>query len=239
MFNGIFNFSRDDFRLISKYNPLKFFPDFKFSEKVEFKSMDINDELLDSSNNLDLVFTYYKDISKESHRNLILNSKYRFDLFVLKPKVIGRELSKTLSLKYESLDRSKSSILQILSGYGYALLEDLKDEKNLKLVKVEKGSYVYVPKGFVFVLINKSLEENLVCLSLNLRVSELILGTLKSVSGATLYYTTLGFVKNKNALAFYSIDEHFGEYVDEFSFDKKKGLYVDFLDLPEKFGFLK
>lgn len=230
-------FSQSEMKLVKGYEIQSFSSDTCFYKKFDYKVCDFNSELFDITNSKDITFTYYIDVYKKQHISLLDN--YRFDLIFLKPMMIGREYSKTASLGYFYNEDLKSTIIQILSGEGYVLVEDLKDDRNLKIVKVSKGSYVYVPNGFVFILINKSDSNNLVALTLTSRKTQLRHSLLEKENGATLYYTRTGFVKNKNAKPYYTIDEHFGDYVNNFSFDKKKGLYLDFIELPERFVFLK
>lgn len=221
--------------------PLTLTEDARYDEKKYYTLSSLKNELLDPKDSKELIFSYYRNISKNTDRSYINDNGYSFDLFVICSKKIGREFSKTCSLYANELESEKETALQVLSGQGYILLEtiDSNDKKDIKIVQVVKGDIVHVPKEFSFTLINSGNMENLNVLALRSSNTSYKEKVLENTCGSSLYYTKNGFVRNSNARPDYSLEELKGSLVDDLNINIQKGIYKDFLEFSEKYNFLK
>ncbi len=210
-----------------------------YKNKKYYKISDINKEILDFIDSDKFVFSKYDGILRDNDSFLFENMKIKNSLIMLKPLFIGREYSKTCSFLNEFQEEPKTCILEILSGKGYILLENLNNKK-LKLIKVSKKSIIYVPKNYTFTIINRTSDLNLILEIFSDSNSEFKESLYQKNNGNSIFYTKNGFVKNKNVLANYNLEEYDKYYLEDFNFNQNdKTLYEQFLDLPEKFDFLK
>ncbi len=224
--------------LISIYDPLSFSENTIYSKKQTVFSRSVKSELLDYSSDKNLMYSVYYMVTKDFDTLFFESVGIKPSIFAIKPGFIGREFNKTSSMMIEKDGNPKDSLFQVLSGDGYFLIENLDEEKEIILVKVSKGSLVCVPKNYSFVIINSSFSNNLVCISLIAKNAIFIENVLGKTSGAALYYTRNGFIKNSNIASSYKLIEYNGDYISNMSFDKEKGIYKECTLLPEKFKFL-
>lgn len=239
MFNNIF--SKSNCILVSDFNDFKLKNKVSFNKKEEFSSKLFLDEILDRNSINDFTkinFTRYQNIYRNVDKSLFEFSKINCDLFVLKPGFIGREFSKSPSFNYIDSSNYNSFLFEVISGQGFVLLEEIGDNTNIKLIKVKKGSKVFVEKGFGVVLINNS-SNNLVLISLYSKDLDFNFNLFKNNFGTSIFLTRIGFIKNKNILPLYNLEEFENDYLPDLQFKKEKSIYQEFIGLPEKFNFLK
>lgn len=237
---NFFRSSKNKCVLLSSNDPLTLNKEVIYDSKKYYTISDISEELLDPKKKKESIFMYYSNICKGYDKVLLEERKYSFDLISISPKTIGRERSKSCSFMAKNTSgNSKKVLIQILSGNGYVIIQDPNDMKNIVVIEVSKDNYVEVKEDYAFLFINSSDDEMFNVLIL--RDSEVYLEemVLKSINGAILYYTTSGFIKNFNADPSYELDDHKGNYIGDLSFDTQKGLYLEVMDIPEKFNFLK
>ena len=96
-----------------------------------------------------------------------------------------------------------------------------------------------IPKEYSFTIINTSKSENLLCINMIGKRTKTLGNVLTKSNGNVLYLIKSGFTKNKNASPAYNLEEINGDFLLDYNFSKEKGLYKEFLELPEKFNFLK
>jgi hypothetical protein len=226
--------------LITSYNPLSFPEDTTFSKKTYSTVYDIKDELLDPQKAKDTVFVQYDFFMKDYDTLMFESTQIRSDLLVIYPKKLGREYSKTCSLyAIDDEENPKEVVYEILSGYGYFLLQSKTDEKDIKIIKLGKNNKIIIPKKYYYLIINSSESEPLVSLSLMSKSTMIRKNNFKNDHGATLYYTDSGFIKNQNKEANYSLSEFEGNFTQEKLLSNDNTIYKDFLKSPEKYEFLK
>jgi oxalate decarboxylase/phosphoglucose isomerase-like protein (cupin superfamily) len=223
-------------KLFESLNPLEFSKNTSYDSKEYFTAKNLKNQSLDPQDSKDIIYTLYHDISKKSDSLLFESSEIKVDLFIIHPKKLGREFAKTLRLTNLMKDESKETVFEVISGSGKIIVEDIMGEE-IRLIKVEKGSLVVIARNHSFVIINDS-ETNLSILSLSARESEFIDSFKDQKAGAALYYTSKGFLRNKNNSPVFNLEEVEDDYLLQYSFDKEKGLYKEFTDFPEKFNFL-
>ncbi|MDA3856515.1 MAG: hypothetical protein PF569_09750 [Candidatus Woesearchaeota archaeon] len=209
-----------------------------FKEDV-FRFLDFKDELLDMKNLNKKSFSVFWRISKNSDQLLFESLNFKCNLFVLDHKFFGREYNKTTSFSVDYNGVSKSALFEVLHGEGFFILESLDEIREIKVVAVSKGSYVYIPSGQVFTMINSSKSSNMVCISLLGKNTRFKTNVLAKFCGSGVFYTKLGFIRNQNIGPNYTLKDYFGDYLEDLSFDKEVGIYQEFLNIPEKFNFLK
>ncbi len=253
MFSKMFRvFNKPDVSkgLMLKTDPFTFSSDVVYRKKDYFKYSDLKDELLDYKDSKSTIYCVYHMVCKNNDTLFFESLNIKPSVFVIKSGFLGREFNKTANLCVSYRGECSGGVFEVISGQGYFLLyED--GSLDVKLINVLKGSYVVVPKGFKFVIINSSPDKNLVCMSLIGKNSKFVSNERTKVNGgAPLFLTKNGFVRNSNLGPVYHLQEFEGDYLGEnidggesnsmysYSFDKKKGLYGEVIYLPEKFKFL-
>ncbi len=208
---------------------------FIFEEHIDYPISFISSESLDpNTKSNETLFSLYKSVSYLGDENLFKEHDLSLDYLVLKPKLLGREFSKTSSISLK-----KSALIQIVSGEGYVLLEKVEDKRILNIVKVKSNSYVYVPKGFSFAFINSSEDNDLCVLILRDLNSNYSFNSFEREGGFCLFYIKSGFIKNMNAQPDYKINDFEGNYAENLKFNENISLYDEFKRLPKEFHFLK
>ena len=225
--------------LLKSSNPFSLAQNIDYHNKNYYTIQNIVSELFDPKDSKELIFSHYIDISNSQDTPNLHQNGYRFDLFVLSPKMLGREYAKTCSFIYQDNTKEISLLVEILSGEGYILLENLSEDKTLKLITAKKGDFILIPKGFAFILINRSENKNFISLILTKRDALIKSLVFAKSNGASVFYTKKGFIKNSNNKSYYDLDEYFGDYLDNIYVNKEKGLYDEVKELPDKFNFLK
>jgi len=235
MFWSIFSKNKG---LIKSFNPLVFNKKVHFANHTIFKVKDYFAEFLDEVNRNKVVFGKFDSICKDYDLPFYKDLDVKNSLFIIQPKLCGRELAKSCSFLTQKNGDDRCALFEVLNGEGYFILESLTERKHINLVKVKKGDRVFVPKGFTFVMINSSNNKSFVCFSLIGKDSNFKQSVLKNFSGASLYFTKNGFIKNQNAKCDYILNEFEGDFIGDFAFDKELGLYKESLLCSDKFNFL-
>lgn len=229
--------------LISNFQKINFQKNILSTSKDDFFFEDYKSEFLDFENlSLDVsIFSIYRNILKNYDKLLFESSKINCDLFIVNSGFVGREYFKTCSMFIENVNLVSVPILfEVLNGEGYFLIQDKNNSSNLKLIKVNKGSKVLIPINFIYTIINSSETEKLVCLSLKDSLFDYKFKVLEKKFGGVLYFTkNNGFIRNQNYLPSYHLEEFEGSYLGDYSFNLDKSIYKEFIDIPEKFNFLK
>jgi len=240
---------------IKDFNNFKFCDEVRFSRNEKYNSLDLKDYLLDDIKSSKTVFSIYWNVFKLKDKLILDSALMKSNVFVITPSFLGREYSKTFSYKIQYKEQDKPALFEVLHGRGFFILEDDEKIKKIKVVKVKAGSQIFVPKGQIFTIINSNNNENLVCLALMGKNTRFDGNSLKKQGGASLFYTKQGFVRNNNIKPTFVLENFDGDYLvdeesrelfgqkdvflDTLAFDKKKGIYQEFRDFPDKFNFLK
>jgi oxalate decarboxylase/phosphoglucose isomerase-like protein (cupin superfamily) len=234
---GIFNFKKKNKSVFIKSSePFILKKDIIYDEKKYYSLKDIKEELLDYTDNKNSAFCIYNNITRDRDSSSFKAHNLKNTLFLIKGLKIGREYNKTSSIIVKENDSPLLSIMEIISGEGYILLENLK--KNIiKIIEVRERSLVIIPRNYSFTIINKNENRNLIGNLLSKNDSKLNLKHLLINGGNSLFYTDTGFIKNKNADPYVKIEEYENNYLEDYNYDKnEKGIYESFLNFPEKFN---
>lgn len=130
------------------------------------------------------------------YRGIKEKKGWRYDITVIPPKMLGEEFAKTKG------NRNSGNLLEIytvLKGEAIFLLQKMEKEevKDAIAIKAKKGDFVVDPVGYYIVSINPSKK----ILELGNWVPEKnknIYKEMEKSRGACYYYTSKGWIKNKN-----------------------------------------
>lgn len=241
MLSKMFNFfgTNNSNFLISCFNPIQFSKNVIFKDCRVFYSSYLKDELLDPVLKKKEVFSIYTRVCKSSDLLLFQSFDVVFDIYSINCGFLGREYMKTISFCAKHDEMSREVIFRVLNGEGFFLLENTLDRREVKFIKVKKGDFVLIPKDWAFIMINSSTSQNFVASCLRDKSVRIKKDLFRDVNGAFLFYTKTGFIKNKNVGPYYNLQEYFGDYLEDYIFEKELGLYGEFIKFPEKFNFLK
>ena len=208
---------------------------FVFKEHINYPVSFVSSESLDpDTKSNEILFSLYKSVSYLGDEQLFKEHGLSLDYASLKPKLLGREFSKTSSISF-----NKCALIQIVSGEGYVLLEKIEDKRILKIIRIKPNSYVYVPKGFSFVFINSSEDNNFCVLILRDSEVDYKFNLFEREGGFCLFFIKSGFIRNMNAQPDYEINDFEGNYVEDLKFDEYINMCDEFKKNPEEFRFLK
>jgi len=226
-----FLFSKRNY-LVKKFNPIVFNSNVSFSKFEEFTFRDIGREFLDKSNFEDVVFFKYDDVCFNYDKKFYEDLDVKNFVLSVPSNFYGREFAKSCSFLADG-----EVILEVLSGAGFVLMESV-NSSDVNIVKVSRGDFVVIPEDFYFVLINILEFGDFGVFGLLGKNSHLDKLDLENFNGANLFFTKSGFVKNLNSEGDYVLKNFEGDFLGNYSFDKKIGLYREVMKLPEKFKFL-
>ncbi len=237
---------RNNCVLLKDLNNIKFYNDVIYREAKKFSPNDFKLELLDkiskSKNYSKENFIIFYDVMKNTDSLLFNSSQIESNIFLIKPGFIGREYSKSPSIYLKNeFNEFNETIFQVLNGSGYFLLENENCEtgiRNIKIIKISRNSIVIIPKNFSFTIINTS-KENLVLLNLKRKDIDFNFNNLNKINGSSLFLTKKGFIRNRNISPIYHLEHFEGDHLEDYLFNKEKGLYLEFIEIPDKFNFLK
>ena len=120
----------------------------------------------------------------------------RYDITVIPPRMLGKEFIKTKG------NRNSNNFLEfytVLQGEALFLMQKMKGKsvKDVFAIKAKKGSWVIEPPGYAIITINSRRKT----LKLGNWISpknKNIYKEIEIMKGACYYYTTSGWIKNKN-----------------------------------------
>jgi len=130
------------------------------------------------------------------YRGIKEKDDLRYDITVIPSRLLGKEFVKT---KGHSHFGKYGELYIVLSGQGIFLFQKHNKGKveDVYYIKAEKGDYVPIPPFYAHTTINPSSQE----LKIANWVSKKCLSNYKEIEemgGFCYYYTTSGWVKNKN-----------------------------------------
>ena len=130
------------------------------------------------------------------YRGVSLSDSIRYDIIVLPSQMLGQEFART---KGNRNSNNFPELYTILKGQAIFLMQ--KSNKGIiedvVAVKAKKGEFVIIPARYAVITINPSKKE----LKFGNWVSEKnknIYKELEKTNGACYFYTTNGWIKNKN-----------------------------------------
>ncbi len=120
----------------------------------------------------------------------------RYDITIIPPKMLGEEFPKTSGHKHL---RNFKELLNVLEGEAYYLYQKGKANKidEVKVVKAKKGDWIIYPPRCTHLTINPG-KKRLVFVNWISKNCKSDYSLFEKYQGACYYYTTSGWIKNKN-----------------------------------------
>ncbi|MEM1578935.1 MAG: glucose-6-phosphate isomerase family protein [Archaeoglobaceae archaeon] len=179
------------------------FGDFLFTAEVR-RASDLTPVLAfpeKLSEDFDAYYMFRDIYESEKEKQIIRNSKLRYDFTIIPPAEIGGEAIKTLGHYHptNAFGIAYPEIYQIIDGKAIFLIQRRQGERVVDCfaIEAEKGDLVLIPPGFGHITINPTREvlltSNWVC-----RNFESIYEPYKKLRGACYYYINGEWVKNEN-----------------------------------------
>jgi len=109
------------------------------------------------------LYYMYRDVHLETDSALLEKNKLRYDVTVIKPDPLGKELMKTAGHYHPG---SFGELYEVVAGRGFCMLQrpDVSDHTIIKeviVVEAKAGQKIVIPPGFGHILINPG-PDNLV-----------------------------------------------------------------------------
>jgi len=154
----------------------------------DLKEVLYDQEWLKNAKNEDLYYMY---------RGVDRKDKLRYDITVILGKMLGKEFNKT---KGHYHPNKYGELYIVLEGKAFYLMQKINNKEeidDLYIVKAKKGDHVIVPPGYGHITINPE-KEDLKMANWVYEEFDSIYKPIEEKKGAAYYYTTEGWIENKN-----------------------------------------
>jgi len=131
------------------------------------------------------------------YRGVDRKDKLRYDITVILGKMLGKEFNKT---KGHYHPNKYGELYIVLEGKAFYLMQKINNKEeidDLYIVKAKKGDHVIVPPGYGHITINPE-KEDLKMANWVYEEFDSIYKPIEEKKGAAYYYTTEGWIENKN-----------------------------------------
>ncbi|MHA1157110.1 MAG: glucose-6-phosphate isomerase family protein [Candidatus Heimdallarchaeota archaeon] len=117
-------------------------------------------------NDFDLYYMY-RDLTRKQDKTIYQKNNVRFDVTVIPPQTLGKELVKTAGHFHPDAKEGISfpEVYELMNGEGIYLLQKDSVENNtieIIVVKAKAGDQILIPPGYGHITINPSKTETLV-----------------------------------------------------------------------------
>ncbi|MDP2905570.1 MAG: glucose-6-phosphate isomerase family protein [Candidatus Omnitrophota bacterium] len=190
------------------------------------------------------LYYMYRDVYRISDKALLENNKLRYDVTVIKPDFLGRELMKTAGHYHPG---SYGELYEVLYGHCFCMLQKPKPNDHqvideVILVEAAAGEKIVIPPGFGHILINLG-PEYLVTSNWVSSLFSSEYGLYKQAGGAAYFIIKaagkLEFMRNPY---FKKLPEikllKPAALIDKFGLAKGKPIYPMITEEAAKFAFL-
>jgi len=178
----------------------------------------------------------YRNLCLNKNKAHIADNGLRYDITVIPGIKIGKEFNKTAGHFHKLVPNTNltyTEVYEVLYGEGHYLLQK-NDNTDFILIKAKPGDKVVVPPNYAHVTTNPT-NKVLVAANWMALASKSNYNSIKNKKGLMWYYTTDGWIKNKNYSKTIEPREAKPKQVKEFGLTEKP---MYFTDLP-KLDFLK
>ncbi len=188
-------------------------------------------------NDFDLYYMY-RDLTRKQDKTIYQKNNVRFDVTVIPPQTLGKELVKTAGHFHPDAKEGISfpEVYELMNGEGIYLLQKDSVENNtieIIVVKAKAGDQILIPPGYGHITINPSKTETLVMNNLVSSAFSSIYGSIKEKQGAAYLLLNDGnWIKNNQ----YSEEIKVLERVPEKIVDQP--FYLSFINNPDEWIFL-
>lgn len=184
------------------------------------------------------LYYMYRDFTREEDKELFRKYSIRFDVTIIPPFKLGKELVKTAGHFHPEIKEGVSypEVYEVMHGEGIYLLqnETVKDDIiEIIIINGKKGDQILVPPGYGHITINPSQGDLLVMNNLVSSKFSSIYGSIKEKKGAAyLLLENNEWIKNPNYSQKLDISTKEPTKIDS------KPFYLSFLENPDKWIFL-
>jgi glucose-6-phosphate isomerase len=146
-----------DLKLDTKNCKLIFGKDLTVTLPAIRKIQEMQEVLLDSSlRKPEELYYMYRDVHPVKDTDLLKKNNLRYDVTVIKPDRLGRELMKTAGHYHKA---SFGELYEVLEGRAFCLLQkpnlhDYRIIEDVILVKAHAGQKIMIPPGYGHILVN-------------------------------------------------------------------------------------
>ena len=214
-------------------------PQFNTRKLFDMKEVIYDKDWLAQQENFDLYYMY-RDLAREIDKKIFQEQNIRFDITIIPPNNLGKELVKTAGHFHPEIKEGTSypEVYEVMYGEGLYLLQKenpatSSDPIEILLISAKAGDQVLIPPGFGHITINPLADTTLVMNNLVSSQFSSIYGSIKEKQGAAcLILQDKKQIKNKK----YSQEIVVQELVARQRFEKP--FYLSFIENPEKWLFL-
>lgn len=169
----------------------------------DMKEVLYDTDWLKTATNVDLYYMY-RDLSMSRHdRSVILDNALRYDITVIPPNKLGRELVKTAGHYHPYIDGTGLTypeIYEVLKGKAHYLIQKRTGDtiSDVILIEAGEGDKVIIPPNYGHVTINPSPNKELMMSNWVSRAFSSIYEPYKQCGGAAYFELADGrFVRNE------------------------------------------
>lgn len=188
-------------------------------------------------------YLMYRDIGWNKDKEMFRRYNYRYDITVIRPGVVGRELMKTVG-HYHPLvpgsDVTYPEVYEVINGRAHYICQKVEGTKVLEFFVVEAlpGQKVVIPPGYGHITINPE-NEPLVMSNVTADGFKSIYTPLEETGGAA-FYELEDFSWEKNGRYDIAVEPQWAQAneVPDFGLTEAVPLYVAITQNPEKFDYL-
>lgn len=185
----------------------------------------------------------YRDIGWPKDKEMFRKYNYRYDITVIQPGVIGRELVKTVGHYHPLVPETNVTypeVYEVISGRAHYICQKVEGNKVLEFFVVEAlpGQKVVIPPGYGHITINPE-SEPLVMSNITADGFKSIYKPLEELHGAAFYeFANYTWVKNDDYEITITPKWAQANEVPEFGLTEAVPLYVSIAENPDKFDYL-
>ena len=220
-------------------------PDVRYLE--DMKSVIYDKEWLKTAPNTELYYMYRDLAENEKDFMKIVKNNLRYDITILKPQKLGKELNKTMGHDHPIVpgtDITYPGIYEVLEGKALFILQDSDGDtiKDIKAIKACAGDKIIVPPNYEHLFINIGKTNlktcNWICRSFSTHIYKPF--KLKHGFG---YYALKGFlgikwVKNQSYFSVPNLKFTNPNQFYKFYIRKNQPIYT-LIDQPNQLDFLR
>lgn len=188
-------------------------------------------------------YLMYRDIGFPADKEMFRGRNYRYDITILKPGVVGKELLKTVGHYHPVIPGTNITypeVYEVISGRAHYICQKAEGNKVVEFFVVEAlpGQKVVIPPGYGHITINPE-DEPLVMSNVTADGFKSIYAPLEELHGAAFYeMANFSWVKNENYEVEATPKWAKANEVPEFGLTEATPLYASITQNPDKFDYL-
>ncbi|MCJ7478933.1 MAG: glucose-6-phosphate isomerase [Candidatus Nanohaloarchaeota archaeon QJJ-7] len=207
----------------------------------EMRDLLLDQDFAQDADNQPLYYMY-RDLYRDEHLETIRENDIRFDVTVMPPKKLGRELVKTKGHYHPEARKGVPypEIYEVMAGEAHYLLQE-KDRgggvSDVVVVSANSGDKVIIPPGYGHITINTGRKRLKMANWVSSRFDS-IYGDIEEKKGGAYYETIAGeFIQNQNYSDVPELRPVEPEEVPDLGIVEEEPMY-NMIESPENLAFL-